>query len=68
MSNDGEIVTWKGQGIGRFRENGKISWRASIFFGTQTTGKLACISNTDGVVEFEMDEVGNSSDKTWEWK
>lgn len=69
MSKDAqEIVTWTGQGIGRFTSPGKISFRGSLFYSTSSTGKLAFLNNLVGVFEYETDESGNTSAKAWEWK
>lgn len=66
-----EMATWTGQGIGRFTDPGKISFRGSLFFRTPSTsggGKLSFLNNVVGVFEYEVDEMGNCSSKTWEWK
>lgn len=69
MSKDAqEMVTWTGQGIGRFTSPGKISFRGSLFYSTSSTGKLAFLNNLVGVFEYETDESGNTSAKAWEWK
>jgi hypothetical protein len=71
-SKDGQgMVTDTFQGIGKFTAPGKVSFRGSIFFRTPSTsdgGKLSGFNNVVGVFEFEADEAGNSSSKTWEWK
>lgn len=66
-----EMATWTGPGIGSFTGPGKVSFRGSLFFRTPSTsdgGKLSHLNNTVGVFEYEVDEVGNCSAKTWEWK
>jgi hypothetical protein len=69
MSKDGqEMATWTGQGIGRFTSPGKIRFTGSLFFNTPSTGKLAFLNNLVGVFEYEVDELGNTSAKAWEWK
>src|SRR5712691_12529929 len=69
MSRDGqEMATWTGQGIGRFTGPGKIRFTGSLFFSTSSTGKLAFLNNMVGVFEYEADELGNTSEKCWEWK
>jgi hypothetical protein len=69
MSKDGqEMATWTGQGIGRFTSPGKIRFTGSLFYRTSSTGKLAFLNNMVGVFEYEADESGNTSAKTWEWK
>jgi hypothetical protein len=69
MSKEGqEMVTWTGQGVGRFTGAGKIRFIGSLFFSTASTGKLAFFNNLVGVFEYEADELGNTSSKVWEWK
>ena len=68
MSKDGEAVAWKGQGIGAFTAPGKVRFRGSLFFSTQSRGKLASMNNTVGVFEHEGDADGNISSRVWEWK
>jgi hypothetical protein len=64
-----EMATWTGQGIGRFSSPGKISFRGSLFFRTNSKdGKLSFLNNLVGVFEYEVDEMGNCSSKVWEWK
>jgi len=66
MTNDGEIVTWTGQGVGKTK--GKMAeWRASVFYNTSSE-KLARLNSTMGIVEFSIDEEGNTHEKIWEWK
>jgi hypothetical protein len=71
-TKDGQgMATWTGQGIGRFTGPGKVSFRGSLFFRIPPTfegGKLSDLNNIVGVLEYEVDELGNCSSKTWEWK
>ena len=65
------MATWIGQGIGRFTGPRKVSFCGSLFFRVPPTfegGKLSDLNNTVGVFEYEVDELGNCSSKTWEWK
>lgn len=68
MSKDGEAVAWKGQGLGILTAQGKVRFRGSLFFSTQSRGKLASMNNIVGVFEHEGDMEGNISSKVWEWK
>ena len=68
-TRDGKgMATWTGQGIGRFTAPGRISFRGSLFFRAPSGGKLSSFNNLVGVFEYEVDEEGNCSSKTWEWK
>lgn len=69
MSKDGqEMVTYTAQGVGRFTSPGKIRFVCSLFFSTASAGKLAFFNNLVGIFEYEVDELGNTSSKHWEWK
>jgi hypothetical protein len=68
MTDDGEVLTWRGQGAGRMTGHGMAaSWRASIY-GQTTSERLARINTIAGVIEFEVDESGKLSSRSWEWK
>lgn len=64
-TNEGEMVSWIGQGIGKMKGRGS-EWRASIFYNTHSE-KLAHLNDIIGLVEYEIDEEGNTKDKIWEW-
>jgi hypothetical protein len=63
-----EMVTYAGEGVGRFISSGSVKWRGSVFFRTSSGGKLAFLNNIVGVFESEIDADGNFSEKAWEWK
>jgi len=67
MTPDGEGVTWKGSGAGKFGPGGSISYRGILYYRT-TSQKLARLNNVCGVFEYEVDPAGNTSSKVWEWK
>ena len=64
-TNDGEIVTWKGQGVGKMKGKG-IESRGSPFYNTSSK-KLSRLNNLVGVYEHHMDELGNFETEIWEW-
>jgi hypothetical protein len=68
--NDGrEMSTWTIQGIEYVANEGKKSLlRGSAFYRTSSTGKLAFLNNIMTVFKSETDEVGNISNKEWQWK
>jgi hypothetical protein len=68
MTNDGQVVSWTGTGIGHFKGPGKMSFRGSLHFKTSSKGSLASLNNVVGVYEHEGDMEGNVSTRTWEWK
>jgi hypothetical protein len=68
MTDEGEMVTWRGQGVGRFTGHGTaVSWRGAIYSQT-TSERLARLNGIAGVFEFEADESGKTAAKSWEWK
>ncbi|MFZ0628336.1 MAG: hypothetical protein WAM16_03450 [Nitrososphaeraceae archaeon] len=67
-TQDGEIATFTGEGIGRFDASGLLTWRGAIFFHTSSEGKLEFLNNKVGVFEAQVDSQGNFEDKTWEWE
>ena len=64
----GETATWTGQGVGRLTEGGRVSYRGSLFFRANSTGKLSFLNSIVTVFEYEVDESGNTTGKMWEWK
>ncbi len=67
MTKDGEAVTWKGSGLGKFKEGGAVSYRGILYHRT-TSQKLARLNTTAVVFEYEVDAKGDTSTKFWEWK
>ena len=67
MTQDGETITWKGMGVGKFGPGGAVSYRGMLFFRT-TSEKLARINNACGAFEYDVDPSGNTISKVWEWK
>lgn len=67
ITQDGEMVTWKGSGLGKFKERGAVSYRGILYFRTASQ-KLAKLNTVGGVFEYEVDPDGNTHTKIWEWK
>jgi len=63
----GEMTLWTGYGVGHVTGSGRVSYRGSLFYRTNSTGKLAFLNNLVGVFEFNVDEAGNTIGKVWEW-
>jgi hypothetical protein len=64
-SAQGEIVTWKGIGVGRLSEDGSIQYCGALSF-TTTSQKLAKLNGISGVFQWEIDAQGNTHSKIWE--
>jgi len=68
MTKDGEMVSWKGQGAGRFTGHGQaVSFRGALYCQTSST-KLGRLNGIAVVYEHDVDENGNTHTKLWEWK
>ena len=67
MTQDGEAITWKATGFGKFGAEGATSYRGMLFFKTASQ-KLARLNNACGAFEFDTDGSGNTVSKMWEWK
>ena len=67
MTQDGELVTWKGSGLGTFKEKGAVSYRGILYYQTASQ-KLARLNTMPAVFEYEIDPEGKTYAKLWEWK
>jgi hypothetical protein len=68
MTADGELVTWRGGGVGRFVGRGNaVEWRGAIYYQTSSE-KLARLNGIAGVFEYATDESGKVEAKLFEWK
>ena len=64
-SLQGDIVTWKGVGVGRFGEGGSIQYCGSLSF-TTSSQRLARLNGISGVFQWDIDAQGNTHSKIWE--
>ena len=68
MTTTGEMVTWKGSGVGRFTGRGSgVTFRGVVYYQTASE-RLRRLNGLAGVYEYETDENGNVALKVWEWK
>jgi len=67
ITTDGEMVSWRGSGLGRIVENGTVSYRGILYYRT-TSSKLARLNTVAGVFEYEAAASGETLAKVWEWK
>ena len=65
MSGQGDLVTWKGIGVGRFTPAGSIQYCGSLSF-TTTAPKLSALNGVAGVFQWEIDAEGNTHSQIWE--
>jgi hypothetical protein len=66
-TQDGDVITWKGSGLGKLKPGGAVSYRGILYF-TTSSQKLAKLNNVAGVFELEIDAEGKMHSKVWEWK
>ena len=67
MGKDGEMASWKGQGVGKMLPGGAVSYRGMLYYRTASK-KLERLNNMCGAFEYEVDAAGNTTSKVWEWK
>jgi hypothetical protein len=69
MTKDGiEIVTATGRGEGRMTRMRTTTYPGTLFFKVSSGAKLAFPNHIIGFNEYEVDELGGYSFKSWEWK
>jgi len=67
ITPDGEVATWKGQGVGKIVSGGAVSYRGAVYY-TTASPKLVRLNTVAAVFEFDVDVNGNTHSKSWEWK
>jgi hypothetical protein len=61
-TKEGDMVTWMGQGAGKMKAGGGVSYRGAIYF-QNTSGKLAGLNGTAAVYEHDSDANDNITTK-----
>ncbi|HEY3239630.1 MAG TPA: hypothetical protein VGL92_08710 [Acidimicrobiia bacterium] len=66
-SPQGDMASWRGQGVGLLTESGGTQFRGAIYVETASPNwtrlnAVAC------VYEFSVDDSGKTESKLWEWK
>jgi hypothetical protein len=67
MSSEGDLATWVGQGIGKIKKDGSVSYRGAIYYQT-SAAKWARLNSVAAIFEYEVDAQGNTRAQIWEWK
>ena len=67
MTKDGESISWVGQGVGKMKPDGGVSFRGAVYYETASQ-KLGRFNGMAVVYEHETDASDNCSTKFWEWK
>ena len=65
--DNGEMISWKGQGVGELKPSGAVAYRGSLYYETQSDNLMA-LNKLVGVFEYEVDADGNTSSDIYEWK
>ncbi|MDX1371483.1 MAG: hypothetical protein R3321_03395 [Nitrososphaeraceae archaeon] len=68
IKGSNEVVSVKGQGIGRITESGIMRYVGIDFYSTSPTGKLSFLNESVGIFEYEPEKTGNYTAKVWEWR
>ena len=58
-TQDGDMATLKGQGVGKFVGGGAVSYRGAVYYSTASP-KLARLNTVAAVFEFDADANGNT--------
>jgi len=56
---EGEFVTWKGMGVGHFREGGAVHYTGVLSYSTKSA-KLAKLNSIAAMFEFDVDAAGKT--------
>ena len=67
VTNDGEMATWTGHGVGVMNKDGTASYRGAIYFQT-TPPQLSRLNKVAVLFEYQVDAEGNTHSDYWEWK
>jgi hypothetical protein len=67
MGKGGEFATWVGQGTGRMKGDGSVSYRGAVYYQTATPA-WSRLNGIAAVFEYEVDAQGNTRAQIWEWK
>ncbi len=70
MSQDGDLATWIGQGVGTVGTvgtGGAVKFRGAVYYHSSSP-KWARLNSVAAVFEYEVDAEGNGHSHLWEWK
>jgi hypothetical protein len=67
MGKDGKMATWVGQGVGKLKKGGAVSYRGAVYYQSSSP-KWSRLNSVAAVFEYEVDGQGNTSSEIWEWK
>jgi hypothetical protein len=67
MSNEGDMATFIGQGVGIPQKDGSVSFRGAVFYESASP-KWSKLNSVAAIFEHDVDAEGNVRSQLWEWK
>ena len=67
MGKNGEAASWTGQGVGKAKPDGSVSYRGAIYVQSAAPA-WAKLNSLACVYEYEVDAQGNTRSQLHEWK
>jgi hypothetical protein len=67
VTEDGEIATWTGHGVGTMKKDGTATYRGALYFQTMPE-KWSRLKNVAVLFEYAVNAEGNMHSEYWEWK
>jgi len=67
MSNEGDLATWIGQGVGTIKKDGAVSYRGAVYYQS-SSARWSRLNSVAAIFEYEVDAQGNTRSQFWEWK
>lgn len=66
-TEDGDVLTWTGSGVGTLGADGSAQYRGAIYFRTRSE-RFTRLNTCACVFEYNVDASGKAESKTWEWR
>jgi hypothetical protein len=66
LSNEGDLATWVGQGVGTLKNGGAV-YRGAVYYQS-SSAKWSRLNSVAAIFEYEVDAQGNTRAQQWEWK
>jgi hypothetical protein len=66
-TDNSEIATWRGSGVGHFTQDGGVSYRGAIYYHSQSPG-FARLNGIAALFEYSVDASGKTESTLTEWK
>ena len=67
MSDEWDLATWIGQGVGTVGKGGAVSFRGAVYYHSSSP-RWSRLNSVAAIFEYEVDAEGNSRSTLWEWK